>query len=79
MFTTKIEQDTNGNEFVRVDNIRTTRLENCSWESGATAIRIQAYRDELSNSLHMGAELPLKDLQHAFRFVSAISILMSNS
>ena len=59
-----METDSKGNRYTEIKNIRlsyiksTDRKPDKDWP-GMDVIRIQAYRDENSKSLHRGAEIPI--------------------
>ncbi|MDD4616572.1 MAG: hypothetical protein PHW76_05580 [Alphaproteobacteria bacterium] len=74
--TIQIQQDGKGNEYVRVENIRITYLPACSWDPSSPGLRIQAYRDNQTDALHQGAEIPIKNQQTALDVIAAIASLI---
>jgi len=61
-----MKTDSKGNIYKEVNNLRisyiksSNRKPNKDWP-GSDVIRIQAYRDGVSASLHMGAEIPISN------------------
>ena len=72
----QVQQDGKGNDYIDVGNIRITYLEKCSWDSASPGLRVQAYRDGQSNSLHQGAEIPIKTPKIALEVIAAIALLI---
>lgn len=72
-----LDQDENGHVYMRVENIRITyipgpdRRPDANW-AGSDVIRVQAHKNAVDNSLHMGAELPVPNPEIFAQFVAAI-------
>jgi hypothetical protein len=65
-------EDSNGQTYYEVDNVRITCLK--STFAGTPGLRIQSYRKDpsVSKSLNRGAEVPLPDEASGLRFVATI-------
>jgi hypothetical protein len=70
-------KDKAGHPFEELGNIRVTyvsgegRDKNANW-AGSDVIRIQAYRESDSSSLHMGAEVPVKSPEDFVKLIEAL-------
>ena len=75
-----MEADKNGNLFVEIGNIRMTyvdkknRQTSKNW-SGSDTIRFSAYRNATTNSLHKGAEVPIKSKDEIIELIEALCVL----
>lgn len=73
----QIQQDGKGNNYIEVGNIRVTYVPKCSWAPQFPGLRIQAYRDSTSKSLHRGAEIPISNRRKtALEIIAAIALLV---
>ncbi|WP_167597978.1 hypothetical protein [Leeuwenhoekiella sp. ZYFB001] len=72
-----MERDSKGNIYTEIKNIRLTYVKSANrapdkdWP-GSDVIRIQAYRDGTSKSLHRGAEIPVDKKEDVIDIVSEL-------
>lgn len=71
------KKDSSGHQYLDIENIRVTfipaedRKPNKDW-ADSDVIRIQAYKGEKDNALHMGAEIPIKSPEVFGKCIAAI-------
>ena len=74
------ERDKKGNYYVVIDNVRityvdkNTRQESKNWSSSDT-IRFSAYKSAKNDSLHIGAEIPIKSRDEIINLIEGLCVL----
>ena len=72
-----MERDDRGQYYVRVGNLRITyiqankRLADLNW-SDSDVIRVQSYKNSTDNSLHAGAEFPVRSSDSLVELIEAM-------
>lgn len=80
----EVNIDSKGNKYIEVENIRITFVKQATRSSaknwpGEDVLRIQAKKDNISNALHRGAELPMyKKEKSVYNFIENLTKLMND-
>lgn len=78
-----LKEDSNGNFYEDVDNIRITLIEkelrnpDKNW-AGTDTIRIQAYKGDETKALHLGAEIPIQNDGTFLKLIEGLCRLYRN-